>query len=97
MNLIGNFSTSSVCGKRKIIAKQRDKLLSKQKSIDVYLECKDCASIPIWDTKTKGRNQNLWIIIRRCHFYAEIFLFLLSNFEESLALPKTFHNPYQSI
>lgn len=51
MNLVGNFSTCSVCGKRKTIAKQRDKLLSKQNSIDVYLECKECASIPIWHTK----------------------------------------------
>ena len=57
MNLVGNFSTCSVCGKRKIIAKQRNKLLSQQNSVDVYLECKDCAAIPIWNTETKNGNQ----------------------------------------
>ena len=57
MSLVGNFSVCSVCGKRKIIAKQRNKMLSKQNSIDVYLECKECAAIPIWDTKPKDRNQ----------------------------------------
>jgi hypothetical protein len=58
MSLVGNFSVCSVCGKRKIIAKQRNKMLSKQNSIDVYLECKECAAIPIWDTKPKDGNQN---------------------------------------
>jgi len=27
--------------------------LSKQNSIDVYLECKDCAAIPLWAKKQK--------------------------------------------
>jgi hypothetical protein len=57
MSLVGNFSTCSVCGKRRIIAKQLNKVLSKQNSIDVYLECKECAAIPIWDTNTKDGNQ----------------------------------------
>jgi hypothetical protein len=60
MSLVGNFSICSVCGKRKIIVKQRDKILSKQKSIDVYLECKECAAIPIWGTKTKDGNQKVF-------------------------------------
>jgi hypothetical protein len=60
MSLVGNFSTCSVCGKRKIIVKQRDKILSKQNSIDVYLECKECAAIPIWDTKTKDGNPKVF-------------------------------------
>jgi hypothetical protein len=34
--------------------------LSKQNSIDVYLECKECAAIPIWDTKTKDGNQEVF-------------------------------------
>jgi hypothetical protein len=54
MSLVGNFSTCSVCGKRRIIAKQLDKVLSKQNSIDVYLECKDCAAIPLWAEKQKA-------------------------------------------
>jgi hypothetical protein len=53
MSLVGNFSTCSVCGKRKVIAKQLNKVLSKQNSIDVYLECKDCAAVPLWETKIK--------------------------------------------
>jgi len=54
MSLVGNFSTCSVCGKRRIIAKQLDKVLSKQNSIDVYLECKECAAIPLWAKKQKS-------------------------------------------
>ena len=57
MSLVGNFSTCSVCGKRKIIAKQLNKVLSKQSSIDVYLECKDCAAVPLWETKIKDGKQ----------------------------------------
>jgi len=60
MSLVGNFSICSVCGKRKIIAKQRNKILSKQNSIDVYLECKECSAIPIWDTKTEDGNQKVY-------------------------------------
>lgn len=58
MSLVGNFSTCSVCGKRKVIAKQLNKVLSKQNSIDVYLECKDCAAVPLWETKLKEGKQN---------------------------------------
>ena len=54
MSLVGNFSTCSVCGKRKIIAKQLNKVLSQQNSIDVYLECKDCAAIPLRAEKQKA-------------------------------------------
>jgi hypothetical protein len=51
MSFIGKFSTCSVCGKRRIIAKQLNKVLNKQNSVDIYLECKDCAALPLWDTK----------------------------------------------
>ena len=58
MSLVGNFSTCSICGKWKIIANQRNKVLSKHDGVDVYLECKDCASIPLWDRKTNDeKNQ----------------------------------------
>lgn len=57
MSLVGNFSTCSICGKRRIIASQRNKVLSKQDGVDVYLECKDCAAIPLWDGKTKEKRQ----------------------------------------
>ena len=57
MSLVGNFSTCSVCGKRRIIAKQLNKVLSKQNSIDIYLECKDCAAVPLWETKIKDGKQ----------------------------------------
>ena len=40
--------------KAKIIAKQLNKVLSQQNSIDVYLECKDCAAIPLWAEKQKS-------------------------------------------
>jgi hypothetical protein len=51
------FKMSLVGGKRRIIAKQLNKVLSKQNREDVYLECKECAAIPIWDTNTKDGNQ----------------------------------------
>ncbi|MFZ0317168.1 MAG: hypothetical protein WAL23_09555 [Nitrososphaeraceae archaeon] len=60
MSLVGNFSTCSVCGKRKIIAKQLNKVLSQQNSIDVYLECKDCAVIPLWDKKIEDKKQGIF-------------------------------------
>ena len=60
MSLVGNFSTCSVCGKRKIIAKQLNKVLSQQNSIDVYLECKDCAAIPLWDKKIEDKKQGIF-------------------------------------
>ena len=62
MSLVGNFSTCSVCGKRKIIAKQLNKVLSQQNSIDVYLECKDCAAIPLWAKKQMLRSTSLELI-----------------------------------
>jgi len=57
MSLVGNFSTCSICGKRRIIASQRNKVLSKQVGTDVYLECKDCTAIPLWNTKTNEKKQ----------------------------------------
>ncbi|MFZ0357383.1 MAG: hypothetical protein WAM19_05360 [Nitrososphaeraceae archaeon] len=60
MSLVGNFSTCSVCGKRKIIAKQLNKVLSQQNSIDVYLECKDCAAIPLWNKKIEDKKQGIF-------------------------------------
>ena len=57
MNLVDKFSTCSVCGKRKIIARHRDKVLNKQNRVDVYLECKDCAAIPLWDKNIEDRNR----------------------------------------
>ncbi|HEX7274240.1 MAG TPA: hypothetical protein VF248_01360 [Nitrososphaeraceae archaeon] len=51
MSLVGTFSTCSICGKRRIIATQRNKVLSNQVGTDVYLECKDCASVPLWNGK----------------------------------------------
>ncbi len=40
-----------------MIAKQLNKVLSKQNSIDVYLECKDCAAVPLWETKLNDGKQ----------------------------------------
>ena len=60
MSLVGNFSTCSVCGKRKIIAKQLNKVLNQQNSIDVYLECKDCAAVPLWDKKIEDKKQGFF-------------------------------------
>jgi hypothetical protein len=57
MNLVDKFSTCSVCGKRKIIARHRDKVLNKQNRVDVYLECKDCAAIPLWDKNIEDRKR----------------------------------------
>jgi hypothetical protein len=60
MSLVGTFSTCSICGKRRIIASQRNKELSNQVGIDVYLECKDCASIPLWDGKSNEKKQKVF-------------------------------------
>jgi hypothetical protein len=60
MNLVDKFSTCSICGKRKIIASHRDKVLDKQNIIDVYLECKDCAAIPLWDKKIEDKKQGIF-------------------------------------
>jgi hypothetical protein len=60
MNLVDKFSTCSICGKRKIIARHRDKVLDKQNIVDVYLECKDCAAIPLWDKEIKDKKQGIF-------------------------------------
>ena len=57
MNLVDKFSTCSICGKRKIIANHRDRVLNKQNRVDVYLECKDCAAIPLWDKNIEDRKR----------------------------------------
>mgnify|MGYP006915917951 FL=1 len=57
MSLVGTLSTCSICGKRRIIASQRNKVLSKQVGIDVYLECKDCASVPLWDRTNEEKRK----------------------------------------
>ena len=57
MNLVDKFSTCSICGKRKIIANHRDKVLNKQNRVDIYLECKDCAAIPLWDKNIEDRKR----------------------------------------
>jgi len=51
MNFVGELSSCSICGKRKTIVSQKNKLLLNQTQIDIYLECKDCASIPLWGRK----------------------------------------------
>ena len=58
MSLVGTFSTCSICGKRKIIASQRNKVLSNQVGMDVYLECKDCASVPLWDRTSEEKQKD---------------------------------------
>lgn len=58
MSLVGTFSTCSICGKRRIIASQRNKVLSNQVGMDVYLECKDCASVPLWDRTSEERQKD---------------------------------------
>jgi hypothetical protein len=60
MNFVNKFSTCSICGKRKPIARYRDKALNKQNRVDVYLECKDCAAIPLWDKKTEDKKQGIF-------------------------------------
>ncbi|MGE5685396.1 MAG: hypothetical protein ACM3ZS_09685 [Nitrososphaerota archaeon] len=58
MSLVGTFSTCSICGKRRIIASQRNKVLSNQVGMDVYLECKDCASVPLWDRTSEEKQKD---------------------------------------
>ncbi|HJU78681.1 MAG TPA: hypothetical protein VJ599_03845 [Nitrososphaeraceae archaeon] len=50
-DLIGKFAICSICGKQKLIEKQRTQLSKDQMRLDTYLECKDCASIPLWGSK----------------------------------------------
>lgn len=47
VNFLGKFETSSICGKRRQIGRQRIQILSNNSVVDVYLECKDCADIPL--------------------------------------------------
>ena len=58
MSLVGTFSTCSICGKRRIIASQRNKVLSNQVGMDVYLECKDCASVLLWDRTSEEKQKD---------------------------------------
>jgi hypothetical protein len=58
MSLVGTFSTCSICGKRRIIASQRNKVLSNQVGMDVYLECKDCASVPLWGRTSEEKQKD---------------------------------------
>jgi len=55
MGLIGTFATCSICGKKKVIATERRKVLLKQSRIDFYQECKDCNAIPLWDKRLKSK------------------------------------------
>ena len=50
-NLIGKLAICSICGKQKLISNQRTQLRKDRIRLDIYLECKDCASIPLWDSK----------------------------------------------
>jgi len=56
MSFIGKFSICSICGKRNIIASQRNKVWEKRSVIDIYLECKECAAIPLWGRKINNKN-----------------------------------------
>jgi hypothetical protein len=47
MIFLGKFEACSICGKRSEVARQRIEILNKSRLIDVYLECKDCADIPL--------------------------------------------------
>lgn len=58
MSLVGTFSICSICGKRRKIANQRNKVLSNQVGVDVYLECKDCASVPLWDRTSEEKQKD---------------------------------------
>ena len=58
MSLVGTFSICSICGKRGRIANQRNKVLSNQVGMDVYLECKDCASVPLWDRTSEEKQKD---------------------------------------
>ena len=47
MMFLGQIETCSICGKRKKIARQRIEVISNNRQVDIYLECKDCAAIPL--------------------------------------------------
>ena len=47
MIFLGKFETCSICGKRRDIGRQRIEVISNNRIVDVYLECIDCAVIPL--------------------------------------------------
>jgi hypothetical protein len=47
MVFLGKIETCSICGKRNEIERQRIEILRNNRLIDVYLECKNCAAIPL--------------------------------------------------
>jgi hypothetical protein len=47
MIFLGKVEACSICGKRKKIGRQRIEVISNNRHVDVYLECKDCAVIPL--------------------------------------------------
>ena len=47
MSFVGDFAKCSICGKRKIIARQMYQISNGKNRVDIYLECKDCADIPL--------------------------------------------------
>jgi len=54
MTLVGEYSICNICGKRKLIATEKRKILEKQGRMDFYQECKDCNAIPLGiDIKSK--------------------------------------------
>ena len=44
---LGKVEVCSICGKRKKVGRQRIEVISNNRRVDIYLECKDCASIPL--------------------------------------------------
>jgi len=47
MIFLGKLEACSICGKRKKIRRQRIEVISNNRHVDIYLECKDCAAIPL--------------------------------------------------
>ena len=47
MIFLGKIETCSICGKRNEIGRQRIEILRNNRFVDVYLECKICAAIPL--------------------------------------------------
>jgi hypothetical protein len=47
MIFLGKFETCSICGKIREIERQRIEILRNNRLVDVYLECTDCAAIPL--------------------------------------------------
>ena len=59
MTLVGEYSICSICGKWKVVATDRKKVLEKQSRIDIYLEREDCARIPLWGKKIKNKGYSI--------------------------------------